>query len=53
VTVTLNQRGYDGARRLVDDGAYVIDDRDRWSEHQPSAAQENAFIREHGIGRQA
>jgi hypothetical protein len=40
VAVTLNQHAYDNARRLIDEGAYVIDDRDMWSEHQPSAAQE-------------
>jgi hypothetical protein len=28
----------------------VRDERDDWSEHQPSAAQQNAFIEEHGFG---
>jgi hypothetical protein len=27
----------------------VLDERDAWSEHQPSAAEENAFIEEHGF----
>jgi hypothetical protein len=40
VAVTLNQRGYDNARRLIDEGAYVIDDRDVWSE--------NAAVHLHG-----
>jgi hypothetical protein len=48
MAVSLNQRGYDHARQLITDGKAVYDDRDEWSEHQPSAAQENAFIEEHG-----
>jgi hypothetical protein len=26
----------------------VLDGRDEWSEHQPSASEENAFIAAHG-----
>jgi hypothetical protein len=26
----------------------VLDDRDAWSEHQPSTRQENDFLRDHG-----
>lgn len=29
-------------------GRYVLDDRDDWSEHQPSADQENRYLEEHG-----
>jgi hypothetical protein len=50
VTVKLNRRGYEHAQGLVRDGRAVLDERDDWSEHQPSTAQENAFIAEHGIG---
>ncbi|MCW2718749.1 MAG: hypothetical protein QOG20_6021 [Pseudonocardiales bacterium] len=50
MAVTLNQRAYDHARRLVAEGAVVDDDRDAWSEHRPSPQQENAFIAEHGYG---
>ncbi|MEU6096882.1 hypothetical protein [Streptomyces sp. NPDC047079] len=49
MAVTLNQRGYNHAKKLVQDGQVVRDDRDAWSEHRPSAAQENAYIEEHGI----
>jgi len=45
----LNESGYEHARRLVEDGQVVVDDRDEWSEHQPSSADENHFIDEHGI----
>ncbi len=48
MAVKLHRPGYEHARRLVADGAVVLDDRDEWSEHQPSAAEENAFIDEHG-----
>ncbi|HEX8856818.1 MAG TPA: hypothetical protein VF752_14570 [Thermoleophilaceae bacterium] len=50
MAVKLNNRAYDHAQRLINDGHYVIDERDDWSEHQPSAAQENKFIEEHGYG---
>ncbi|MEA2248590.1 MAG: hypothetical protein QOH46_3119 [Solirubrobacteraceae bacterium] len=50
MAVTLNRRGYDHAKRLVGEGKVELDDRDAWSEHQPSAAEENAFIEEHGYG---
>ena len=41
--------GFDYAKRLIHEDKAVRDDRDAWSEDQPSAAQENAFIEEHGI----
>jgi hypothetical protein len=44
----LNQRGYDTARTLITQGKAVHDDRDDWSEHQPTAAEENAFIEANG-----
>jgi hypothetical protein len=34
---------------LITAGKYVFDDRDAWSEHQPSAQQENDYIERHGI----
>jgi hypothetical protein len=49
MAVTLNRASYDRARRLIEDGRFVADERDAWSEHQPSAARENEFIDEHGI----
>jgi hypothetical protein len=50
MAVTLNHRAYDHARELVTRGEVVDDDRDAWSEHRPSAQQENAFLAEHGYG---
>jgi hypothetical protein len=46
----LNERGYEHARRLIEQGRVVLDDRDEWSEHRPSAQQENGYIDEHGFG---
>jgi hypothetical protein len=48
MAVKLNRAAYEHAQNLIKDGRFVADDRDEWSEHQPSAAQENAFIEEHG-----
>lgn len=45
----LNESGYRHARQLIEDGQYVLDDRDAWSEHQPSTRQENEFIEKHGF----
>ena len=51
--VTLNERAYDHAKELIGDGKAVVDERDDWSEHQPSSQQENDFIRDHGWGEYA
>jgi hypothetical protein len=48
MAVKLHRPGYDHAKQLVGDGHVALDDRDAWSEHQPSAADENAFIADHG-----
>jgi hypothetical protein len=49
MAVRLNDSGYRHARQLIDEGRYVLDDRDEWSEHQPSAALQNAFLEQHGF----
>ena len=48
MAVKLHRPGYEHARQLVGDEHVALDERDAWSEHQPSAADENAFIDEHG-----
>jgi hypothetical protein len=48
VAVKLHRPGYEHANSLVQDGKFVFDERDDWSEHQPSAEEENAFIAQHG-----
>ena len=49
MAVKLNSRSFDFAKRLIEEGRYVFDDRDAWSEHQPSAEREDEFIRVYGI----
>jgi hypothetical protein len=49
MSVKLNKRGFDHARTLIHDGQFVADERDAWSEHQPTAEQENEFIKKHGM----
>lgn len=48
MTIRLNDTALRNARSLVRDGAVVRDERDDWSEHAPTADQENDFIDEHG-----
>jgi subtilisin-like proprotein convertase family protein len=48
MAVRLHNPGYDYAKKLIDDRHVVLDDRDAWSEHQPSTRAENEFIAEHG-----
>ncbi len=53
MAVKLNRRAFEYAKTLVLEGKYVYDERDDWSDHQPSAAKENEFIRLHGIAEYA
>lgn len=48
--VKLNERGYEHAKTLITEDRAVLDERDDWSEHQPSARQQNEFIEQHGWG---
>jgi hypothetical protein len=48
--VKLSKAAYEHAQRLIKAGSRVRDDRDDWSEHQPTAGEENRFIEEHGYG---
>ena len=49
MTVKLNNRAYDHAKGLIQEGKFVFDERDAWSEHRPSAQKENEFIQRHGM----
>jgi hypothetical protein len=48
MAVKLNDRAFQHARALINEGRFVYDERDAWSEHQPPPAAETRFIREHG-----
>jgi hypothetical protein len=47
MTVKLNKKAFEHAKELVRQGHVVVDERDAWSEHQPSAQVENEFIELH------
>jgi hypothetical protein len=49
----LNKEAFEHAKELIQEGKFVLDDRDAWSEHQPSAQAENEFIRRHGFDEYA
>ena len=48
MAVELNRSAYEFAKKLISEHKAVIDDRDAWSEHQPSTWAENRFLEEHG-----
>ena len=45
----LNKRAFEHAKNLISNGKYVQDEKDNWSEHQPSTEKENKFIKENGF----
>jgi hypothetical protein len=51
--VTLNTIALENAKNLIKKGQVVPDGRGAWSEHQPSAEQENEFIHLHGLDEYA
>jgi hypothetical protein len=49
MAVKVSRSAFEYAQRLIkEEKRFVADERDNWSEHQPTAAQENEFIEEHG-----
>jgi len=48
MAVKLNRKAYEHAKKLAGDGKVARDERDDWSEHQPSADQENEYLKSHG-----
>jgi hypothetical protein len=53
MAVRLNRTAFEHAKDLVEAGKFVFDQRDAWSEHQPTAAQENEFIERYGFDEYA
>ena len=45
----LNKRAFEHAKNLILKGRCIQDEKDKWSEHQPSAEKENKFIEKNGI----
>jgi hypothetical protein len=50
MAVKLNKQAFEHATNLIEQGKFVFDEKDMWSEHQPSALDENEYIQEHGLG---
>ena len=48
MSIHLNKKALEQARKLVEKGDVVRDERDDWSEHAPSADDENRFIEKNG-----
>lgn len=49
MTVKLNGRAYDHAKQLIEEGKFVDDEREAWSDHHPSTQTENQFIEKNGF----
>jgi hypothetical protein len=49
MAIKLNRKAFEYAKELISEGKVVLDDRDAWSEHQPTAQQENEFIHAFGF----
>jgi hypothetical protein len=49
MAVKLNKRAFKHASELIGNWQVVLDKGDAWSEHQPSAKRESAFIRLDGF----
>jgi hypothetical protein len=49
MTVRLSRSAFEHAEQLIRAGHLVLDGRDDWSEHRPSADAESAYIEEHRL----
>jgi hypothetical protein len=48
MAVKLNKKALDHAKSLLREGKVVDDERDNWSEHAPSADEQNSYLDKHG-----
>jgi hypothetical protein len=44
MAVKLNRSAYEHAKRLIEEGKFVNDERDAWSDHHPSTQMEEEFV---------
>jgi hypothetical protein len=51
--LALDENAFAFATQLIKEGRSVPDGKGAWSEHKPSAQEENEFIRIHGLGEYA
>jgi hypothetical protein len=53
MALKLNDAAFEFAKDRIASGEYVIDERDAWSEHQPTTEEENQLIEDKGWGAYA
>jgi hypothetical protein len=51
--LALNKNAFAFAAQLINEKHFIADGKGAWSEHRPSANEENEFIRLHGFGEYA
>jgi hypothetical protein len=51
--VRLNNQAVEHLKQLIAEGHFVADNRGSWSQHQPSAKQQNELVRTHGFDEYA
>ena len=49
MSVKLNQLAYEHAKKLIEQGKFIDDERDAWSDHHLSTRTENEFIENNGF----
>ena len=49
MTVKLNESAYEHAKRLIEQGKFIDDEREAWPDHHPSTRAENEFIEKNGF----
>jgi hypothetical protein len=49
MTVKLNQRAHEYAKRLIKQGKFIDDEREAWSDHHPPTQAEKEFIEKSGL----
>jgi hypothetical protein len=48
MTITLNRKGYEHAKELIEQGRVTRDELDDWSEAAPTADRENTYLDRNG-----
>ena len=49
MTVKMNERAYEHAKRLIEGGRFIDDEREAWSDHHASTQTENEYIEKNGF----
>jgi hypothetical protein len=52
-SVQLNEEAFAFAAKIIREGRFIADHKGAWTGHQPSAGEENEFIRLHGLAAYA